>query len=72
MAQYCGVVRWFNTAKGFGFLGRPDGADVFVHYRSILNEGYKTLREGDEVEFDIVEGEQGPRAEAVLRLRKAL
>lgn len=71
MAQYRGVVRWFNTAKGFGFLGRPDGADVFVHYQAIVNEGYKALREGDEVEFDIVEGERGPRAEAVLRLRKA-
>ncbi len=69
---YRGVVKWFNTAKGFGFLGRPDGPDVFVHYQSIANEGYKTLRDSDEVEFDIVETDRGPRAANVLVLRKAL
>ncbi len=67
-----GVVKWFNTAKGFGFLGRPDGPDVFVHYQSILTDGYRTLRDGDEVEFDIVESDRGPKAANVLLLRKAL
>ncbi len=67
-----GFVKWFNTAKGFGFLGRADGPDVFVHYRVIETEGYKTLRDGDEVEFDIVESERGPQAAHVLLLRKGL
>jgi CspA family cold shock protein len=69
---YRGFVKWFNTAKGFGFLGRPDGGDVFVHYESIVTEGYKTLRDGDEVEFEIVEGERGPKADHVILLGKAL
>jgi CspA family cold shock protein len=56
MAQYKGVVKWFNNAKGYGFLGYEGGADVFVHYSSIQLEGYKSLKEGDEVEFDIIEG----------------
>ena len=67
-----GVVKWFNTAKGFGFLGRLDGPDVFVHYASITTNGYQTLRDGDEVEFDIVESDRGPKAANVLLLRKAL
>ena len=69
---YRGFVKWFNTAKGFGFLGRTDGPDVFVHYRSIATEGYKTLRDGDEVDFDIVEGERGLQAVDVVVLRKGL
>ena len=56
MAQYKGKVKWFNNAKGYGFIGREDGPDVFVHYSAIQLDGYKTLKEGDEVEFDIVEG----------------
>ena len=67
-----GTVKWFNTAKGFGFLGHPDGPDVFVHYQSIVTDSYKTLRDGDEVEFDIVETDRGPKAANVLLLRKAL
>ena len=67
-----GTVKWFNTAKGFGFLGRPDGPDVFVHYEAILTDSYKTLRDGDEVEFDILETDRGPKAANVLLLRKAL
>jgi CspA family cold shock protein len=71
VAQYKGKVKWFNNAKGYGFIGREDGPDVFVHYSSIQLDGYKTLKEGDEVEFDIVEGQKGPQADAVLRLRDA-
>ena len=69
MAQYKGTVKWFNNAKGYGFLGREGGADVFVHYSSIQIEGYKSLKEGDEVEFDIIEGTKGPQADQVVRLK---
>jgi CspA family cold shock protein len=61
-------VKWFNNAKGFGFLGREGGADVFVHYSSIQSDGYKSLKEGDEVEFDIIEGTKGPQADHVVRI----
>ena len=54
MAQFKGTVKWFNNAKGFGFLGRESGPDVFVHYSSIQHEGYKSLKEGDEVEYDVI------------------
>jgi len=59
VAQYKGKVKWFNNAKGYGFIGREDGPDVFVHYSSIQLDGYKTLKEGDDVEFDIVQGQKG-------------
>jgi CspA family cold shock protein len=71
LAQYKGTVKWFNNAKGYGFLGREGGADVFVHYSSILVDGYKSLKEGDEVEFDIIQGSKGPQADQVVRLRDA-
>jgi CspA family cold shock protein len=61
-----GKVAWFNNAKGFGFLNRNDGeADVFVHYSAIQAEGYKSLKEGQKVEFEIVKGQKGPQAEDV-------
>jgi CspA family cold shock protein len=69
VAQYKGKVKWFNNAKGYGFIGREDGPDVFVHYSAIQLDGYKTLKEGDEVEFDIVEGQKGPQADGVVRYR---
>jgi cold shock protein len=69
VAQYKGKVKWFNNAKGYGFIGRDDGPDVFVHYSAIQLDGYKTLKEGDEVEFDIVDGQKGPQADGVVRYR---
>ena len=70
MAAYQGTVRWFNNTKGFGFLGSDTGPDVFCHYSAIENEGYKSLKEGERVEFDIVEGTTGrPQADVVTRLK---
>jgi cold shock protein len=63
-----GTVKWFNNAKGFGFIGREDGnPDVFVHYSAISSDGYKSLQEGDQVEFEIVDGQKGPQAGNVTR-----
>lgn len=67
MSQFRGEVKWFNNAKGYGFLGRTDGPDVFVHYTSIQHEGYKSLKEGERVMFDVVQGEKGPQADGVKR-----
>ena len=67
MAQYKGKVKWFNNVKGYGFLGYDGGSDVFVHFSSIQKEGYKFLREGDEVTFEIVQGKKGPQADRVTR-----
>jgi CspA family cold shock protein len=72
MGQYKGTVKWFNNLKGYGFLGRDDGKDVFVHFSSIQKDGYKRLQEGDEVVFDIVEGEKGPQADRVIRQTKSM
>ena len=71
MSQYKGVVKWFNNAKGYGFLGRDGGDDVFVHYSSIQLDGYKSLKEGEPVEFDIIQGEKGPQADKVSRVQVA-
>ena len=70
MAQHEGTVKWFNNAKGYGFLGRDSGNDVFVHYSSIKLDGYKSLKEGDPVEFDVVQGEKGPQADQVILTKK--
>lgn len=63
-----GQVKWFNNAKGYGFIGRSDGADVFVHYSAITGDGYKSLQEGETVEFEIVQGQKGPQAANVSRI----
>ena len=62
-----GKVKWFNAEKGFGFIEREGGDDVFVHFTAIQGEGYKTLDEGQEVEFEIVEGNRGPQASNVIK-----
>ena len=63
-----GTVKWFNNERGYGFLGRADGPDVFVHYSAILGDGYRMLREGDSVEFEIVQGQKGLQAANVKKL----
>jgi CspA family cold shock protein len=67
MSEELGKVKWFNNKKGFGFIERASGGDVFVHYSAILSEGYKTLKEGDSVKFTITEGPKGFQAENVER-----
>lgn len=63
-----GKVKWFNPEKGYGFIEVEEGKDVFVHYSEIQEEGFKTLEEGQEVEFEIVEGNRGPQAANVVKL----
>ena len=63
-----GKVKWFNNAKGYGFLGRDDGPDVFVHYSAILGDGYRTLAEGDSVEFETIQGPKGTQAANVRKV----
>lgn len=63
-----GTVKWFNAEKGYGFITGEDGKDVFVHYSAIQDEGFKTLEEGREVEFDLTEGQRGMQASNVVKL----
>ncbi|PGS45221.1 cold-shock protein [Bacillus cereus] len=63
-----GRVKWFNAEKGFGFIEREDGDDVFVHFSAIQQDGYKSLEEGQQVEFGIVDGARGPQAANVVKL----
>jgi CspA family cold shock protein len=63
-----GTVKWFNNAKGFGFISHTEGSDVFVHFRSIRGEGYRTLDEGQRVEFNLMDGPKGLQAEDVIKI----
>ncbi|SFK10736.1 cold-shock DNA-binding protein family [Bacillus sp. 71mf] len=64
-----GKVKWFNAEKGFGFIERDGGDDVFVHFSAIQHDGYKTLEEGQKVEFEIVDGARGPQAANVVKVK---
>ena len=63
-----GSVKWFNESKGFGFISRSNGEDVFVHYKAITGDGYRTLNEGDQVEFEVAEGPKGLHATNVVKV----
>ncbi|NWF75751.1 MAG: cold-shock protein [Nitrospirae bacterium] len=63
-----GTVKWFNESKGYGFITKEDGGDVFAHYSAIEGNGFKTLAEGDKVSFDVVNGDKGPKATKIVKL----
>ena len=63
-----GTVKWFNNEKGYGFISRESGPDVFVHYTAILSEGYRSLKEGDQVSFEVAQGPKGLQAKNVVKL----
>ena len=63
-----GTVKWFNAKKGYGFLSDAEGKDVFVHYSALQMDGFKELKDGEAVEFDVVDGDKGPQAANVIRL----
>ena len=63
-----GTVKWFNASKGYGFIERESGGDVFVHFKAILGDGYRSLNEGERVEFTVVKGQKGLQAQDVTRL----
>ena len=68
MSTTTGTVKWFNDSKGFGFIAQESGPDVFVHFSAITGDGFKTLAEGQSVEFTITQGQKGPQAENVVAL----
>ncbi len=68
MSTTTGTVKWFNETKGFGFIEREDGPDVFVHFSAIKADGFKTLADGQKVEFTVTDGQKGPQAENVVPL----
>lgn len=68
MSKASGKVKWFNNAKGYGFIEQPGEQDIFVHYSAISGDGYKTLIQGDEVEFEVTNGPKGPQAENVAKV----
>jgi len=68
MSKVTGKVKWFNNAKGYGFIEQAGEQDIFVHYSSISGEGYKTLVQGEEVSFEVIDGPKGPQAENVSKV----
>jgi CspA family cold shock protein len=68
MSKTIGTVKWFNNAKGYGFIEQPGEQDIFVHYSAIDGDGYKTLIQGDDVEFEVTDGPKGPQAEKVAKV----
>lgn len=66
---FAGTVKWFNDAKGYGFIQQDNGPDIFVHYSAIQGDGYKSLTEGQRVEFDVVDGEKGSKASNVVKIQ---
>jgi CspA family cold shock protein len=66
MSKVTGTVKWFNDSKGFGFIEQEDGPDVFVHFSAIQGDGFKSLAEGQKVEFTVTDGQKGPQAEEVV------
>jgi CspA family cold shock protein len=68
MSRITGKVKWFNNSKGYGFIEQPGSADIFVHYSAIQGDGFKTLEEGQEVEFEVTQGPKGPQAEKVMKV----
>ena len=68
MSSTTGTVKWFNESKGFGFIEREDGPDVFVHFSAIKGDGFRTLADGQKVQFDVTDGQKGPQAENVVAL----
>lgn len=68
MVKTVGLVKWFNNAKGYGFIEKPGEQDIFVHYSSIKGDGFKTLIQGEEVEFELTDGPKGPQAENVNKV----
>jgi CspA family cold shock protein len=67
MSRITGKVKWFNNSKGYGFIEQPGSSDIFVHYSAIQGDGFKTLEEGQEVEFEVTQGPKGPQAEKVTK-----
>jgi len=63
-----GTVKWFDAKKGWGFITQEDGEDIFVHYKNIVGEGFRSLNDGDQVTFEVVQGDKGPQASNVQRL----
>lgn len=68
MSTITGTVKWFNESKGFGFISQENGPDVFAHYSAISGDGFKTLSEGQKVEFSVTQGQKGPQAENIVAL----
>ncbi|RLA43488.1 MAG: cold-shock protein [Gammaproteobacteria bacterium] len=68
MSNTTGTVKWFNADKGYGFIEQENGPDVFVHFRSIVGDGYKSLNEGQKVQFEVTQGQKGPQAENVTAI----